>query len=93
VERWNAFSPITLSPEMRHFGGEMVGISRYRLESVAVVQKNAGLRIGGVGRVTYTAIGGDRYWLGVMNMLADFALYSGVGMLTATGMGQCRRVG
>jgi len=91
VERWNAFSPVTLSPEARRFGEEMVAISRYRLESEAVGQKNSGLRIGGVGRVTYTALGGDRYWLGVLQMLADFALYSGVGVQTTTGMGQVRR--
>jgi CRISPR-associated endoribonuclease Cas6 len=91
VERWNAFSPVTLSPEARRFGEEMVAISRYRLESVAVEQKNSGLRIGGVGRVTYAALGGDRYWLAVMQMLADFALYSGVGVLTTMGMGQCWR--
>lgn len=93
VERWNAFSPITLAPEMRRYGEEMMAISRYRLESQVIEQKNKGLRIGGVGRATYVATGGDRYWLGVMNMLADFALYSGVGVQTATGMGQARRVG
>jgi CRISPR-associated endoribonuclease Cas6 len=91
VERWNAFSPVTLAPEMRHFGEEVVAISRYRLESRIVEQKNSALRIGGVGQVTYTATSGDRYWLAVMQMLADFALYSGVGVQTAAGMGQVRR--
>ncbi|NJN81941.1 MAG: CRISPR system precrRNA processing endoribonuclease RAMP protein Cas6 [Caldilineaceae bacterium] len=90
VERWNAFSPVTLSPEMRRFGEEMVAISRYHLQSRPVAQKNQGLRIGGVGEATYRALAGDRYWLGVMQMLADFALYSGVGVQTATGMGQVR---
>lgn len=92
VERWNTFSPVTLSPEMRRFGEEMVALSRYRLESKAVPQKNKGLRIGAVGEATYTALGGDRYWLGVLQMLADFANYSGVGAQTAQGMGQVRRV-
>lgn len=92
VERWNAFSPVTLSPDARRFGEEMVAISRYRLESRTVEQKNQGLRIGGVGEVTYRALSHDRYWLGVMHMLADFALYGGVGLQTATGMGQARRV-
>ncbi|RIK39200.1 MAG: CRISPR-associated protein Cas6 [Chloroflexi bacterium] len=92
VERWNAFSPVTLSPEMRRFCEEMVALSRYRLESRVVEQKNNALRIGGVGQATYVAVGGDRYWLAVLQMLADFALYSGVGVQTATGMGQCRRV-
>ena len=97
VERWNAFSPVTLSGEMRRFGEERIALSRYRLESRAVVQKAAqqqrALRMGGVGRATYTALGGDRYWLSVMHMLAQFALYSGVGVQTATGMGQVRQVG
>lgn len=93
VDRWNAFSPIQLSPEVRRFGEEMVAISRYKLESRAVAAKNGSLRMGGVGRVTYRAIGGDRYWLGVMQMLADFAFYSGVGALTTAGLGQARRGG
>ena len=91
VERWNAFSPVTLSSEMRRFGQEMVAISRYKLQSVPVVQKNGALRMGGVGEVTYVALDGDRYWRSVMQMLADFAKYSGVGVQTATGMGQTRR--
>lgn len=92
VERWNTFSPITLSGEMRRFGEEMVAISRYQLESRMLEQKNKAMRIGGVGQVTYTAVGGDRYWLGVLNMLANFALYSGVGVQTTTGMGQVRHL-
>jgi CRISPR-associated endoribonuclease Cas6 len=83
---------VTLSPDMRRFGEEMVAISRYRLESRALEQKNGALRIGGVGQATYTALGGDRYWLSVLQMLADFARYSGVGVQTATGMGQVRRL-
>lgn len=90
VERWNAFSPIVLTPEMRRYGEEVMAISRYKLESRSVGQKGDGLRIGGVGQVTYRALAGDRYWLGVMHMLAEFALYSGVGVQTATGMGQVR---
>lgn len=91
VERWNAFSPVVLSPEMRKYGEEVMAISRYKLESRAVGQKGDGLRIGAVGQVSYRSLGGDRYWLGVMNMLAEFALYSGVGVQTATGMGRARR--
>ena len=93
VDRWNAFSSITLSAEVRRFGEEMVAVSRYKLQSRPVAQKNQGLRMGGVGDVTYAALGGDRYWLGALHMLADFALYSGVGVQTAAGMGQTRRIG
>lgn len=92
VERWNTFSPVVLSPEMRRFGEEGVAVSRYRLASQTVESKAGGLRVGGLGTVTYRALGGDRYWLGVMHMLAGFALYSGIGVQTATGMGQARCV-
>jgi CRISPR-associated endoribonuclease Cas6 len=92
VERWNAFSPITLSPDMRRYGEEVMAISQYSLRSAPVAQKAQGLRIGGVGEVTYRALSSDRYWIGVMHMLADFALFGGVGVQTATGMGQVRKV-
>ena len=92
VERWNVFSPVALSPEARRFGGEMIAISRYQLRSAGVPHKGEGLRIGGVGHVTYRALSGDRYWLGVMQLLAAFALYSGVGSQTTSGMGQARQV-
>lgn len=91
VDRWNTFSPITLSPDVRRFGEEMVAMSHYRLESDVVVQKNGTPIIGSVGRATYSALGGDRYWLATMQMLADFALYSGVGVKTTVGMGQVHR--
>jgi CRISPR-associated endoribonuclease Cas6 len=92
VERWNAFSAVALDPDLRRFANERVAISRYRLESKPVPTKNGALRIGGVGQVTYTALDDDRYALAGLNILADFALYSGVGVQTTTGMGQCRRV-
>lgn len=66
-------------------------MTNYRLESQVVVQKNGAPLIGGVGRATYTALGGDRYWLATIQMLADFALYSGVGVKTTIGLGQVRR--
>lgn len=92
VERWNAFSTVALDPDLRRFANERVAISRYWLESKPVPTKGGALRIGGVGQVTYTALDDDRYALAALNILADFALYSGVGVQTATGMGQCRRV-
>ncbi len=92
VERWNAFSTVALDPDLRRFANERVAISRYWLESKPVPTKGGALRIGGVGQVTYTALDDDRYALAALNILADFALYSGVGVQTGTGMGQCRRV-
>ena len=93
AERWNAFSPVALDPGLRRLAEERVAISRYRLESRPVPQKNGAVRIGGVGQVTYTLLDDNPYALAALNILADFALYSGAGVQTATGMGQCRRVG
>lgn len=92
VDRWNAFSTITVSPDMRRFAAEMIAVSRYELRSRAVTHKAGSVRMGGVGVVSYRALGGDRYWWRVMQMLAEFACYSGVGVQTTTGMGQVRRV-
>ncbi len=92
VDRWNLFSPIPLSDEMREFSRTCIAVSRYNLHTVPVPQKNRSFRIGAVGDVTYTALAGDRYWRGAMQMLADFALFSGVGVQTTNGMGQVRRV-
>ena len=92
LDRWNAFSPLPLDPDLRAFAEETVAVSRYQLESQVVPQKNRALRIGGVGRVTYTLLDEEPYYAAALNLLADFALFSGVGVQTATGMGQCRRV-
>lgn len=92
VERWNAFSPVLLDPELRRFAETHVAVSRYWLESRTVSGKNSALRIGGVGRVSYTVIEDEAYALAALNILADFAIFGGVGVQTTTGMGQCRRV-
>lgn len=92
VDRWNAFSPVGLSPDARRFGSEMVALSRYRLVSRPVVHKDGALRMGGVGYAAYHSLSRDRYWLAVMHLLADFARFSGVGVQTTTGMGQVRRM-
>jgi len=92
VDRWNLFSPIPLSDEMREFSRTCVAISRYELRSAPIPHKVGSFRVGGVGEVTYTALAGDRYWHGAMQMLADFAKFSGVGVQTTNGMGQVRRI-
>lgn len=92
AERWNAFSPVALSPELRQFCQNGLAISSFRLSSAVVNHKEGSLRIGGRGRVTYRLLSDDPYWRAAMNILADFALYSGVGIQTTMGMGQARRV-
>lgn len=92
ADRWNAFSSVQLDPGLRQFAEQRVAISQYRLASEMVPQKNHGLRIGGKGEATYLILEKDAYWVSVLNLLADFALYSGVGAQSATGMGQVRRI-
>ncbi len=74
---------------MRRFAAEMIAISRYELRSRAVSQKGGGVRMGGVGLVTYRALGGDRYWWRAMQMLADFAQYSGAGVRRPPAWARC----
>ena len=93
AERWNRFSLISLSPEIRRYSEELIAISHYKLESRSINSSNASLRIGSVGKATYQTLTGDRYWMGVMQTLASFAFYAGVGVQTTAGMGQVRRIG
>ena len=92
ADRWNAFSPVAFSPELRRFCAEQVALSSFRLESRSVAYRNGGMRIGAAGRASYTILGQDPYWRAVLDVLADFAFYCGVGGQTTTGMGQVRRV-
>ncbi len=92
LQRWNAFSPVALNEAMREYAEEMIAISRFRMESGVAMHKQNAMRVGAVGDVTYRSMGGDAYWVATMQLLADYALYSGVGVQTMTGMGQVRRV-
>lgn len=92
---WNALAPA----ELRIDGKAL----RAYLEEQAVVTHIDGLRtqmlhydrapqLGFVGRVGFGLMGEDEAARRQLNMLADFAFYAGVGMKTAMGMGQCRRM-
>ncbi len=90
LERWNASAPIVFPAEVRRYAAECLAISRFNLSSRSLPVKRGGLRIGGVGQVTFTTTSYDRYWMGACMVLAAFALYAGVGSGTTMGMGQCR---
>ncbi|MDE3091666.1 MAG: CRISPR system precrRNA processing endoribonuclease RAMP protein Cas6, partial [Chloroflexota bacterium] len=79
--------------EARRFAAECLVVSRFELRSHAVPFKNeSAFKSGAVGKVTYTTTNRDRYWLSVMNVLADYAWFAGVGISTTMGMGQARRM-
>jgi len=92
LDRWNAMSAVTLPDDLRTFAEDAVALSQYQLRTEVVQHKQGSLLIGAVGRVTYRALVDDVYWLACLNILADFAFYSGVGAKTSTGLGQCRRI-
>lgn len=91
VERWNAFSPLTLNPGARRYAEECLAVAQFRLES-RLVEVAGGKQVGAVGRVVYRSLRADPYWLRVIGALADFAFYAGVGAKTTMGLGQARRI-
>ena len=91
--RWNAFAPVALPEEgIRRYAEELIAVSRFELRSAPGWERGPGLRIGAIGRITYQALNRDRYWLAVFSLLAEFALYAGVGAMTTAGMGQVRQI-
>jgi len=92
LEKWNAFAPVALPAEVRRFAEECLALTAYRLSTRMIPLKEGGLRAGAVGQARYTALNHDRYWLSLINLLADFALFAGVGAGTGMGLGQVRKM-
>lgn len=93
LEKWNAFAPLTLSPDARRFAAECLAVSRFEIETHAAPFKSEGaIKTGAVGTVTYIALNHDRYWLSIINLLADYAQFAGIGISTTMGMGQARKM-
>jgi CRISPR-associated endoribonuclease Cas6 len=92
LERWNAFAPVGFPPEVRRYAQECLAVNRYSLRTRPVPVKGGGLRMGAVGQITYTTLNYDRYWMGVVQALAAFSLFSGIGAGTTNGLGQARRL-
>lgn len=89
--RWNAVAPRSFPEETIRFAEECLAISRFQLKSRSVPLKEGGLRMGAVGEVTFATLNYDRYWMGILHTLAEFAFFAGVGAATTLGLGQCRR--
>lgn len=87
VERWNAFSSITISPEVRQYAEECLAISQCQLRT-HTVDVASGKQVGFTGSCSYVAVRADSYWLRVVDLLAAFAFYAGVGYKTTMGFGQ-----
>jgi CRISPR-associated endoribonuclease Cas6 len=90
LDRWQAFAPVALNPELRRFAAEQVAVARYRLRTRALPFKPGAMQVGFTGECHYVALRRDRYWLSLLHLLADYAFYAGVGYQTTVGMGQAR---
>ena len=89
---WNGFGRPAFEQDLVDFVEAEVEISRYRLRSAAV-QIGPGWQIGCIGRCSYVCFHPQRSVWRVLHLLADFALFCGVGYKTTQGMGQARRMG
>lgn len=92
LEKWNSFAPVAFPSELRRYANECLALSSYQLRSHGVMVKEGGLRMGAVGHARYVTTSYDRYWMSLINLLADYAIFAGVGVGTGMGLGQCRRV-
>jgi CRISPR-associated endoribonuclease Cas6 len=90
LDRWQAFAPLAVNPELRRFAAEQVAVARYRLRSRVLPFKPGAMQVGFTGECHYVALRRDRYWLSVLHLLAGFAFYAGVGYQTSVDMGQAR---
>ena len=91
LKKWNGFSEIKLTPEIvKEF--EKIRVNRYTLKT-ELVNFSKNKIIGFMGKITYELPETfNKKFRKIINTLADFSLYSGVGYKTTMGMGQTRRM-
>ena len=91
--KWNAFAetPIAVPEAVRAWVETNVLVSGHNIHTEALLFDRFTQK-GFVGSVVYETKSDDAAMTRVVNALADFALYAGVGYKTTMGMGQCRRV-
>ena len=98
IQAWNTFSPVALPVSLQPFVADYVAIARHRI-STRSVKSGDQLHVGFTGTVRYalvrqekTGLSPDEYrrHVQVINLLAQFAFYAGVGAHTSMGMGQAR---
>ncbi len=94
IERWMAFSPVPLHPDLKTFVAQCCTVSSHRIKTrrLSFERSERGAVTGFIGEVTFAFQSSDRYWLSQVNMLSAFAMYSGVGARTTMGLGQVRKL-
>jgi len=93
IDRWNKFASVALHPDLKTFVEQCVSVGSYRIQTRRISYERAGRGsvVGFTGDVTYQVNSSDQFWLGQLHMLSAFALYCGVGVRTAQGLGQVRQ--
>jgi CRISPR-associated endoribonuclease Cas6 len=93
--RWRKLTGLsspTSNKELRDYARETVVVSSFNMRTV-LNHYWGNPQPGGIGRITYELRDVDNHQMvGFLNLLADFAFYSGVGAKTAMGMGMVRRI-
>ncbi|HMA33158.1 MAG TPA: CRISPR system precrRNA processing endoribonuclease RAMP protein Cas6 [Chloroflexia bacterium] len=90
LDRWNAQVESQLSPDLRRFAEECVGVSRYRLETALVPVEPGAAQVGFTGTCQFTVLNHDNYWIRLLHLLAAFSFWCGTGYKTTMGLGQTR---
>lgn len=88
AQKWNAYSTIAISEDLREYVEAAMAVGRYQLRSEAVSFHNGGFIAGARGHARYVAVHYDRYWMSLVNILAEYAFYGGIGRMTTIGLGQ-----
>jgi CRISPR-associated endoribonuclease Cas6 len=92
---WNGLAPPPLQidrVELQGYINEHVVVKRLHGLETQMLRFSRSPQIGFVGCVTFGLMSKDDAARRLLNALADFAFYAGVGMKTAMGMGMVRRV-
>lgn len=97
IDRWNAYAPLRIDPEVLAVVEQAAIIGRYELRT-ELVPLGGGVQVGFVGRCGYVLPPGrgvrpaDEYAWRVLHLMAAYAFFSGVGAKTTMGMGTARSV-
>jgi len=89
---WNRLTGDEIPIGFEEWVAETVFVREVRHWQTAVYQLKRGTYPGGFGDVTFEALDPAPTFTRILNLLADFAFYSGVGTKTTMGMGQVRRI-
>lgn len=89
LEKWNAFAPLALHPDVRSFAEREVLLSNHDLHTEEVNFGPATI-IGFVGQCSLSVQHKDPYWRRIPHLLAAYSFWCGTGHKTPYGLGQTR---